>query len=371
MVFLISATILLFMTFIENKRLFQLSIIIVGLYYSLTFAYGYDWMNYYDTYLDVQRGYYNSFFIEPGYLIFMRLSVFLGMDFPVFSSIVTALMYIMVYSFCIRLKSPNLAFFTIFCFLSFFMFTEQIRQGIALCIILYAMQFIAKEKKLLFVFYVIIASFFHISAILTLLYLFMLKSNKASMIKFMILSFILTSVLLYSLYNPALFSWIPFVGDKISAYAYLFSDKNIGFWTYVFQSKLIYLYFLLFVLLYLKRDANAGIFSGVGAVFFLFLSRLSSFLVRIGYYFVPFLIISVDGFMSQSGKGSKMTLFKFTYVIIVYSIATIPLWNPLYREGASNHLSVFSQQKDINNEIGRKCTILRKYYEDIVITRCL
>jgi hypothetical protein len=68
------------------------------------------------------------------------------------------------------------------------------------------MQFIAKEKKLLFVFYVIIASFFHISAILTLLYLFMLKSNKASMIKFMILSFILTSVLLYSLYNPALFS---------------------------------------------------------------------------------------------------------------------------------------------------------------------
>jgi hypothetical protein len=64
---------------------------------------------------------------------------------------------------------------------------------------------------------------------------------------------------------------IPFIGDKISAYAYLFSDKNIGFWTYVFQSKLIYLYFLLFVLLYLKRDANAGIFSGVGAVFFPFL----------------------------------------------------------------------------------------------------
>ncbi|HBR3403221.1 TPA: EpsG family protein, partial [Klebsiella pneumoniae] len=119
MVFLISATILLFMTFIESKRLFQLSIIIVGLYYSLTFAYGYDWMNYYDTYLDVQNGYYNSFFIEPGYLILMRLSVFLGMDFPIFNSIVTALMYIMVYSFCIRLKSPNLAFFTIFCFLSF------------------------------------------------------------------------------------------------------------------------------------------------------------------------------------------------------------------------------------------------------------
>jgi hypothetical protein len=104
------------MTFIENKRLFQLSIIIVGLYYSLTFAYGYDWMNYYDTYLDVQRGYYNSFFIEPGYLIFMRLSVFLGMDFPVFNSIVTALMYIMVYSFCIRLKVQILLFSLYFAF---------------------------------------------------------------------------------------------------------------------------------------------------------------------------------------------------------------------------------------------------------------
>lgn len=371
MSFLLSTTILFFLTLIEDRRLFKLSVLIVGVYYSVTFAYGYDWMNYYDTYLDVENGYNNSFFIEPGYFYLMQLSVWLGIGFPILNALITASMYMLVYSFCKRLENPSLGFFTIFCFLSFFMFTEQIRQGIALCIILYAMQYITNGRKSIFVLFVLLALLFHISSILSLLYLFLLKNSKKNMMRFMFISFSCTVVLLYALYNPGSFSWIPFIGDKIGAYGTLFLDKDVGFFEYILQSKLVYMYCFLFILLYIKRNASEDIFSGLSAVFFLFLSRLSSFLVRIGYYFVPYLIISVDKYMARSGKGTRITLFKFLYIIIIYSISTIPIWNPLYREGAASHLTIVSEQKDINNEIGRKCTILRKYYQGIVITRCL
>ncbi|WP_034458441.1 EpsG family protein [Buttiauxella noackiae] len=370
MSFIIFSVMLFFLAILENRGLFKLSALLIGLFYSLTFAYGYDWINYYDTFLDVRSGDISSFFTEPGYLLLMQLFNALGFGFPQFTAIISLLMYGSIYFFCKDMNNPSLAFFTLFSILSFFMLTEQVRQGLALCILLWGIRGLHQGNIRHFLIVVFVAVFFHISAIISVLFLFIRKNTGAGMLKFSLTSSLFVIGLLYALYHPEIFSNIPFVGQKIVAYARFFEEKNVGFWEYILGSRLVFIYFFLYLLLFIIRKQERGIYSGVNSVFMLFLSRLSPYLVRVGYFFVPYLVISVDDYMSQQGKGFHTRLNKLLYIIIIFMVSSIPAWNPVYWEGSKTFLTIFSNTHDINNEILRKCDILRAHYDHIVIEQC-
>ena len=371
MSFVIISLFLLILAIIEDKTLFKISFFVITIFNAWTFAYGYDWMNYYDTFLDVQAGTVETFFTEPGYLILMEVSNFLGLNFPQFSACVTILMYMSIYSFCNKMENPNLAFFTLYSFLSFFMLTEQIRQGLALCILLFGVYALYYGRTKRFIVIVLISSLFHISAVMAFLFLFIRGTSEKGLYKFTLAASIFVVALLYSLYHPELFSSLPLIGPKVAAYARLSEEKDVGFWSYVLGSRLVFIYLFLYIFLFSVRKSERSIYSGVGAVFVLFLSRLSPYLVRVGYYFVPYLVISVDRYMTTQGRGLYSKLNKLVYISVIFMVATIPAWNPVYWQGSKTFLTINSDVSEINKEITRKCKILHENYDHIVIMQCL
>ena len=371
MLFVIISMLLLVLTIVEDKKLFKISFFFVTVFNVSTFAYGYDWMNYYDTFLAVQTGTVDTFFTEPGYLFLMEMANYIGLNFAQFSGCVTLIMYLAIYSFCKKMDNPNLAFFTLYSFLSFFMFTEQIRQGLALCILLFGVTYLYNNNIKKFTIIVLIACLFHISAIIALLFLFIKSSSGKGIYKFTIVSSVFVIALLYSLYHPDLFGAIPLIGPKIEAYSRLSEEKDVGFWQYVLSSRLVFIFSFLYIFLLILRKRERSLYAGIGSVFVLLLSRLSPYLVRVGYYFVPYLVISVDKYMSSQGRGLHSRLNKLIYITIIYLVSTIPAWNPVYWEGSKTFLTIASDTTDINNEISRKCSILKENYDHIVIMQCL
>lgn len=370
MSFVIISLALFILAIIEDKTLFKLSFLIIALYNISTFAYGYDWINYYDTYVNIQSGNVDTFFTEPGYLGLMIFSNYIGLNFSLFSASVTFLIYLFVYLFCRKMSNPSLAFFTLFSFLGFFMFIEQIRQGLALCILLLGIYQLHQGNTRKFVIIVLLASLFHISAIMAFLFLFMRGKSERGMFKFALAATIFVIALLYSLYHPDLFSSLPLIGPKVAAYARLSEEKDVGFWEYVLSSRLVFIYLFLYLFLFIQRRKERSIYSGLGAVLVLFLSRLSPYLVRVGYYFVPYLVISVDEYMRKQGRGFHTKFNKLVYIMIIFMVSTIPAWNPVYWQGAKTFLTIASDSSDINKEISRKCTILKENYDHIVIVQC-
>ena len=74
----------------------------------------------------------------------------------------------------------------------FFSYMNIMRQAIAISIILFGFEFLKKDKKILFIIFTLLASFFHFSAVLALLYIPLkkLKYNKNMILIVIIISFI-------------------------------------------------------------------------------------------------------------------------------------------------------------------------------------
>lgn len=370
MIFIIVSFILSLLAIFEKKVLFNVSALIVGLYFSLNYGYGYDWINYRDTFIHSLDKNYTPFFFEPGLYYLMKLGLWIGMSYAEFVFFVTAFIYGSTFLFCRRFKNPSLAFFTLFSFLGIYVFNEWIRQGIAICLLMFATIQINNNNNKGFFLLVFTATFFHISSIVALLYLFMRRNDTASMKKFIILSSLFVFSLLFALYNSFLFSWIPFIGDKIYAYGMFLLDNDLGFWDYIFSSRVLLAYVLLFLFFFIKRNGDVKIYSVINSFFIILLTRLAQTLIRIGYCFVPFFVLSVDQFMASQGKGFKTSLNKCVYIIFILGVGTIPAWSEVFWYGSLNSLNIMSSTIEINHEIANKCRIINKYYVTHTIERC-
>lgn len=372
MIFFLISTILALLSIIENKRLFNISIFSVGLYFCINYGYGYDWINYRSTYSHIDNPGYSIFFSEPGFYFLMRFFNFINISFPGFIAFVSFFIYYSVYVFCARMKNPSLAFFTLFSLLGFFVFSEWIRQGVALSIIMLGMYFIEKKKNLLFLLCIFLASFFHISALCVLAY-FILKVNNSRNCRLAIFSAsIFIILLLLGLSYPSIFQMIPVVGDKISAYAMYSSDNSINPLSYILGSRIIFVYLLLLLLLvYLNKKSEDKVYNGMGSTFFLLISRFSPVLIRIGYLFVPMLAYSMDSLMASKGKGLRTSLIKILYIFVLLMLSTVPYWTENFSKSMNTNVTIFSSNYEINKVIYEKCSIVKYYDMNTTIADCL
>lgn len=372
MAFVIFSLILAIFSLIEKRALFFISIICIAFYFSFTYGYGYDWMNYRDSYNNIlSKNQYYIFFVEPGFFIFMKSFAFIGVSFHFFNSFIVLLSYFFIFLFCVKRENPCFSLFVVFSFFGYFALSEWIRQGLALSIILYACDYIQNKKK--FFILISIALLFHIGAIVTFIYPLIGKNSKRNMMFSLVLSFAMMSIIVFSLYNPDYFSSIPIIGKKISDYNYLLTSngqESAGFFDYILQSRLSLVYIFLFFLVLRKSSQENRMYTASSATFLLLLSRFASSLVRVGYYFVPLLVVSIDRCMSLQGKGNKTNLYKILFVLVIFSISTIPFWNPVFWHASENFLTLFSTPYEINIEISRKCAVINYYYEHHAIWRC-
>ncbi|WP_404647319.1 EpsG family protein, partial [Raoultella ornithinolytica] len=180
---------------------------------------------------------YFVFFNEPLYHLLMQVSYYAGLSFSTFCALITSFIYFSVYIFCRNLKNPTLAFFTLFSFLGLYIFTEWIRQGLAIAFILLGMA-ANKNKKISFVM-LSLAVLTHFAAVVAIITPYLIRSGNGNTKKTLLLTTLFMSIAIYFIYNPEVLSAIPLLGDKIAGYSQALLDSDVDFLTFILSSKVI------------------------------------------------------------------------------------------------------------------------------------
>ncbi|MBS0857094.1 MULTISPECIES: EpsG family protein [unclassified Tatumella] len=369
MIFIIISIVLSLFALIESKLLFYMSSIVVWLVFSLTYGYGYDWINYKNDYAHCLEANWRPFFAEPGLYLIMKVFAYLGASFSTFMFFVNSFIYYIVFYFCNKLKNPSLAFFTLFSFLGLFVFSEWIRQGVALCLVMLALMYLNSGKKGKYFSLIILAVTFHFTAILGIVSYF-LSDSKENYKKTILVSSLITFVLLISLYNPYVLAWLPIFGEKISGYSDVLSESGETYIEYITSSRTIIFYFGVYFLFVMARKKYDTSYSSVISMYLVFLSRLGRPLVRIGYYFIPALVLYADECWAPYGKNTRTKFIKIIYILSILMISSIPVWNPLYWDGTYYHVTPFSSKNDVSFVIANKCRIINLYIDNHTIKQC-
>ena len=360
------------MTLIEDRFLFKFSYFLVAFFYCFTYGYGYDWMNYLDSYENIMDPNYSHFFYDPSYLFIMRFFSWLGAPFSVFWAISISFIYLSVYIFCDKLKAPSAGFFIIFSFVGYYIFSENIRQGIAVSICLFSISpYINGNRRKAFLI-ILLAATFHVTSFLFLIALLLLQGNRKKIKYFILCSLTFVSLFLFFLYNPGLLRFIPGVGEKFYLYSQAYAWENGGFILWLLTSRvfIVYIFILIIMNLIYRRERNVNVNGAMGGVLFLCLTRMTPVLLRFGYFMIPAIVYLMDDYLYKSGRRLKTKLLKFCYLTLVLIISTVPFVNPIYMKGSVPSLTILSSTADINSVIIYKCGILNKDNDNAVIRKC-
>lgn len=183
----------------------------------------------------------------------------------------------------------------------------QYRQALALAIVIWA--FINYQNKIKFALLVALACVFHVSALISVLVLFMPK--RICKLKVYLILFILALVI--NLTAGALFlSWFenltPFIADKLETYSVEEAGMNIGF------NRTMLLRIIIFILFYANRHAILNY--KYGELFF-------------NLYFISLLMYMGFGFLPQlAGRGS--IYFSFMELVLSGMLVCVPRKGIIY-----------------------------------------
>ncbi len=358
----------------EVRLVYFLFFVMCSAFYSLTFGYSYDWINYYDTFNAARMGVvnYNFTFIEPGYYYLAKALSNIGLDFSGFVLFCGIFNFYCLYRFTRYTEQPTFVFLIIFSFFGYSIYCSALRQAIALSFDLLAITSLLYEKsKKRFYFFSVLGFLFHLSSLVVLLYIPLTKINSANYKRFLVVFSILGIFTLYLISDSSLLSWIPYVGDKISAYAGQFQDSGVTFLGYILGSKSILMYFVLFIFSLVIGRVNKKMHMVSVALLIIIICRSNPVLLRFSYFFVPYLAIALSNSYSGKDVGFNIKVSKIVFLFSLVLTSTMYYWTPAYRQASDNYLWFDASDKDISNIIGRQCGLLNKYIPDqIVIYRC-
>lgn len=185
--------------------------------------------------------YYNhqiSSSFEPGYLWISALSSKAGLDYQHFLIILTVLSFSFILMAIYYLKVPFPTFVVLYLVTMSFLDAVQVRQFLAYAIFTVALLFLAEKKRILFIIFVLLASSFHLSAIVYVpLVLFVgEKGTSKQLIRLFGGTILLSCVFVFANGNS-----IPFIGNVLSRF--LASEKLVYFST---RTRLGYLKYFVF-----------------------------------------------------------------------------------------------------------------------------
>ncbi|MCV3250774.1 EpsG family protein [Escherichia albertii] len=334
---------LFFCSFVNNKYLATFNVFATFAVMSGWYFPAYDWINYYDFYTRIDNiELFNNVF-EPGFTALMKVCAWMGFEYHSVYMLSNVIIYFFVYRYCVRFRYSGFVFFFIFALFGFVLFAEQVRQGIALAIILFASQ---KRK---FILYALVACLFHYSAIFSIGLYFIISSKEEKRRKMML---IFSCVVLVSLaflvfdFNSTI---VYFITQKISNYlnSNIFSPSfALGF----------LLYFILSLLCLYKRKEN--IVNKKWQVFCFGVVLLGiPFPVfnRFTYFCYPYLIPDIERLFSK--YISRGILISIVVFVIGLRIVVSPIYLPLMRDYRF-HLPGVTEPPNYNFIMQGRCEIL-------------
>ncbi len=271
--------------------------------------------------------------METGYVYFCKLLTLISQDVQVLI-IVTSIFIYSIYGWFIYKNSKNVIISTtMFIFLSlFFMSMNIVRQEIAVAIILIAYEFLKKNKKIVAISLIILATTIHASAIICLL-IFILLYGKEFKKKYLIISVIVIMLLLV-IYKPLLTGY-SVIADKLnisnnkdySTYleseTYGVGNVNLNTISTILFAILIYALGYYYIT-YLNKEEDKE--QKKVQSFYLFMTMFYSIvsivsikmtiISRLSYYFIPFILLILPECLSISKNKYNKQLI----VVLIYGV---------------------------------------------------
>ncbi|MFX6760768.1 EpsG family protein [Acinetobacter baumannii] len=283
------------------------------IFIGLSFPAGGDWIGYFQNYDCNINNICNSDFtmFEYGYELIVKILGYLG-----FQSIIIFIAIINIFairSFSIKFDKPAIVVLFFMCMFLWSLYIEAIRQSLAVSLLLFGIFYLYKYEIKKFIFIIILASFFHITALVCLMFVipyFSLRISK--FVSFLLLTFAMLFVVAPIPILEFLIQLLPensIASMKLSFY--LFSDKyspqvSIGLGT-ILDFVLLGILLLTFWRNY-KSDLNNDIrfhnvvFLGVALYlsFGVFAGKMMPVITRVGWYGLPFVIIFIYSNLGKS-----------------------------------------------------------------------
>lgn len=358
MIYLIVSFLLMIISFSRKKVFFYFSYCSIFLYFTTHYGYGFDWINYYNTYTWSTTMLSSPY--EPGIFLIMKYMSGLGFSYGSFMFLILTFNYLCMFVFCNTFKHKTFALFCMFSFFGFYMYSEQIRQGVAISIIMLGLGLHGFRSKKIYI-YTLLACLFHISAIFYLICHFTYSTNSKQYKRNMLLISVSVILMLVVFVVPSVLSFIPYIGGKMAAYSESYNASGVEFLIALVLSKYTWLYGLLvFILVNIQKEKNDGkVFSSIVSAYFLLLSKTTPILMRFGFYYIPSLAKGLDDYMYDKTKVGIIYVKKTIVYLCILLVSSATMWNPTLFQSTNYSLTVFSDQ-DINLVMSQKCTIAYK-----------
>ncbi|EFO2545303.1 hypothetical protein B6R26_03510, partial [Escherichia coli] len=178
------------------------------------------------------------------------------------------------------------------------MLSEQIRQALAICIILLFFDVFRHRKIIKGILVIFLATSFHVSAMFCFIYFFMLNDRtRQPNTKFFIVCFIFI-LMAYSIWlNPNIISFLPLIYKKFVGYTEAYTEGFISI-SRIVSSKVVLIYLSMLILLFhiYKKSKDRYVFFSTKAIILMIITKLTVFLGRFQYYAIPLLILGIDNY---------------------------------------------------------------------------
>ena len=295
---------------IDLKILLIFSLLVLLIITSIRYNVGPDYDSYFRYFLTIGRGEESNNDFELGYkLINNFVLTFLDNDFKninintlvkyftIVNFICSSIIILALYFFLKEFNYKFLALLLLFTLFIVIYVMGYVRQSVAVAITYFALCYLIKEKYFAFLFIIIIASFFHISALysLTILFVYFIINENFKYIFFMLFLLLISCIFIFLFYSSII--------DRITSLIYWYALTNTN--TYISQG--VYLRILSFSWVFFLFFFNFNYFIK---------SRESSFIISLKFNLIFLLLLLLYSFI---------TYMNFSTIIDRLTIYLIPL----------------------------------------------
>lgn len=331
----------------KHQKIERILIVILALFFCLGYMTGSDWRSYETYYSWLNEGISGFLMVmEPGYHSLAWIFYKLGVSFWPFFIILKLFTFFCLIGFIQKYSDKNRFFvitFFLFIFGLYLFIDNPMRNVIAICISYYSYQYLEDKRWGKFLFVILVAVMFHLSAILLLLIcpFYPIKTSNTKLVLLFLLFnvFIIISYEFLILKIIGAFSFIPIIEEKVLHY---FIDGS-GLENNRLLSLGFIIQFIFFLLVLYKRKQIEGLTNGHlifwGTVCYIFLYRIAAIVpifYRLQLYMSIFYAIGVVCVLTLLLKKSNKFvyamfltcyLFYMTYTLITSSYKYIPYTN--------------------------------------------
>ena len=341
--------------FKEFKFGLKLSFLLIFIFLAIRFDFGNDYMNYYKDFIAI--GSYSSInyfdktlYYEPGWLLLIKIFKPFGFfTLVTFLSFINCLIFYLFIKKYVPVQYFWLAVF-IYVFNSEFMLihASAMRQSIAINLFILAIPYIYKKDFLPYLFFIILGSFFHFSAIVLIPVYFLGFLNwRLNNLWGSIIFLIFISLFIFgNTISPVLFGLI---GDFFQDYeGYIGTTAEIGSGIGV-----LFLSGLLIFIIYYSRfqPKEINILFNIAIIGFMFIpiGLLVAMISRVSMYFTPATIVVYPILISKIKKPVLRNIV--TFFLIAFTLYTFYTFfnSEVFGRDYENYRTIFSVNPSIGN----------------------